>query len=161
MKRFFLACILACPAWNTAFAQPMCVPQGRIATHGIRLGDSEANVRRLLAKPLRIANGTAEDDGGAYPTRTLDDGSLEVTLGRDRVESIVIKGRHHSIAAGLSIGASVDRLRSKALIDNSDLAPGAAFGIRFCGAEKLPIAGLSIFVAHNRVTNAKLYAYGP
>jgi len=137
------------------------VPQDQIATHGVRLGDSEANVRRLLGKPRKTASGTAEDDGGKYPTTTLDYGSLIAILGRDHVESIVIAGSHRPIAAGLSIGGSPDRLQSKALVDNTDLAHGAAFNIRFCGAEKMDNAGLSIFVDHGRVTKAVLYAYGP
>ena len=161
MKTFLFTCLAACLLWTTSHAQSACVPQQDIAMHGVRLSDSEADVRRLLGQPRKITVGTAEDDGGEYPTRTLTYESLVVTLGRDRVESIEIRGSHHPIAAGLFVGRSPNLLRSKSLIDNSELAHGAAFGIRFCGADELHDAGLSIFVVHNRVTKAVLYAYGP
>lgn len=161
MRRFLCACIWACSMWAAAHAQPACVPQEDIATHGVRLGDSEADVRRLLGQPRKVTTGTSEDDGGEYPIRFLTYESLVVTMGRDRVESIEITGPRHPVAAGLFIGRSPAGLQSKSLIDNSDLAEGATLGIRFCGAEMLPIAGLSIFVVDDRVTKAELFTYGP
>lgn len=86
---------------------------------------------------------------------------MVVTLGGGHVEEIEIRGSHHRIAAGLSIGRSPNELRTKSAIDNGIKAHGATFSIRYCGAEKLYNSGLSIFVFHHRVTKAVLFSYRP
>ena len=144
-----------------ASAQPPCVAEDEVATHGIRLGDSEAVVRKSLGKPIKASHGNAEDDGGLYPTRTLVYRSLTVGIGRNRTEWIQISAPGHAIVAGLRVGSPRDDLRSPGLIDNAELARGAAFGLRLCKADEHAITGLSIFLDAGVVTKAELYTYGP
>ena len=162
MRPLWSGCFTICWLFaSSAYSQERCVPQEKIATHGVRLGNDEADVRVLLGKPQKVSAGTSEDDGGTYPTRTLRYESLVIILGRNSVESIKIRGNGHPIAEGLIVGASPNTLRSQDLVDNTNLQKGVAFNVRFCGADELPIAGLSIFVSHGKVTGAELYAYGP
>jgi hypothetical protein len=161
MKALIFAAIATCLLWMPAYAQDSCLTQKEIATDGVHLGDSEALVRSRLGHPRKITQGHGEDDGGRYQTRSLAYPSMVVTLGRNRVESIEIRGPHHLIAGGLSVSDPSSALQLKALIDNSDLAHGAAFGLRLCDADLMESSGLSIFVAHGRVTRAVLYTYGP
>ena len=161
MRGLLLSCIAGCSLWAVANGEPACVQQKDIATHGVKLDDNESHVRKLLGPPQKVLKGTYYDDGGAYPTRSLVYSVMTVTLGRDRVEDIEIRGWHHPIAAGLFIGGSPEELRTKSAIDNSTKIHGAAFTIRYCGAEDLYNSGLSIFVVRKRVTKAVLFSYGP
>lgn len=169
-----LAFLVASAAGRASFhpaQQPSdyCLPQSQLALAGVPLGADSQQVRSVLGPPLRVVRGTSEDDGGRYPVLRLQYPSLDVDIGRNRVELLTTTTSAASLPAGVQMGMTLDEVaRRLAIPKAAQVFAGDTLAPILCakGPHSPDLAGLAMIFDHGagatrRLTRIILSAYGP
>ncbi len=83
-----------------------CLPIAGFGLRGVRLWEPEDAAKGKLGEPLRITEGSGEDDGGQYPEITYHYADMEISIVRGAVDRIFTNTPHVVVEPGLRVGLS-------------------------------------------------------
>ena len=83
-----------------------CLPIADFGLRDVRLWEPEDVAKGKLGEPLRITEGSGEDDGGQYTENTYHYADMEISIVRGAVDRIFTDTPHVIVEPGLRVGLS-------------------------------------------------------
>ncbi len=83
-----------------------CLPIAGFGMRGVRLWEPQDVAKGKLGEPLRITEGSGEDDGGQYTEVTYHYEDMEISIVRGAVDRIFTDTPHVVVEPGLRVGLS-------------------------------------------------------
>ncbi len=83
-----------------------CLPLAGFGLRGVRLWESEDAAKGKLGEPLRITEGSSEDDGGQYTEVTYHYADMEISIVRGEIDRIYTASPRVSMDSGVRVGFS-------------------------------------------------------